>query len=89
MDLYVVVWEDRHTDTTVHLFTRPGAAITWAKQQAREHLRHSELRESYTTPGWLYYANYAEGGRIWVIKKAIFGGAAVDYIEEVSDEERD
>lgn len=30
----VVIWEDRHSDTTVHLFTDTAAAVGWAWDQA-------------------------------------------------------
>ncbi len=34
--IYIVIWEDRHTDVTVHPFTDPDEAIAEAKRIAME-----------------------------------------------------
>jgi hypothetical protein len=62
--LAVVLWNDRHSDTTAHLFTDPEKAIEWAKQKAKEFDRHGDFREveltdSMKKAGWVYYAYYS------------------------------
>lgn len=71
--VYVVLWEDRHTDTEPYVFTDAGAAISWARGQARESDRHGDLDEILTdamrTGGWLYYGRYScEGDHLRVVR---------------------
>jgi hypothetical protein len=40
--MYIAIWDDRHTDTTAHLFTEQKAAVDWAKKTAKECLRFPE-----------------------------------------------
>lgn len=47
MNLTVVIWEDRHCDTTVHLFTDAADAVGWAWQQA-----HDTIRNGHVTQLW-------------------------------------
>lgn len=75
-DVYVVVWVDRHTDPTVHVFENADIAIEWAKAQARDNDRHDELDETLTGPmsadGWLYHGSYSsEGDFLYVVKRTI------------------
>lgn len=69
--VYVVMWNDRHTDPTATLFATPEAAVEWGQATAREYDRHGDLDETLTDPmrsgGWLYHATYScEGDSVWV-----------------------
>ena len=73
MICYVAIWEDRHTDTEVYVFSDKSRAIEWAKANARKADRHSDLDEAMTEPmrqgGWLYYGGYScEGDHLRVVE---------------------
>jgi hypothetical protein len=44
--LSVVLWQDRHTDPSVHLFTDRATAEDWARTQARNSDRHGDYEEN-------------------------------------------
>lgn len=62
MKLYAVLWEDRHVDPSVHLFTDREVAIQWAREQA-ESRRHDGFKQDWTPTGndpqWLAYFGYS------------------------------
>jgi hypothetical protein len=69
--VYVVVWEDRHTDTTVFPFVYDADAVSWARAKVRS-LDPADLDETLTEgmrrAGWLYYGCYSlEGDNIRVV----------------------
>lgn len=53
----VVIWKDKHADTTAHLFTDRTAAETWARAKGHEYDRHGEYSEQSYSDGSLgiYY----------------------------------
>ena len=64
MELAVVLWNDRHSDSTVHLFTDRAKAIAWAKALALSMDRHGdfkevELNDSMKRERWIYCVNYS------------------------------
>lgn len=71
--VYVVVWEDRHTDVEVTLFSELQPAIDWVEsfpriQQARE---IGDVEEEQID-GWDYYIVYScEGDSVRIEKKVI------------------
>lgn len=71
---FVVIWEDRHSDTTAHIFTCPEKAIDWAMAKARQYgNQHGELDEMVTDAmrdgGCLYYGCYScEGDHLRVVE---------------------
>ena len=70
---YVAIWEDRHADTSVKVFSEQDTAIEWAQSKVRECDRHGELDETITesmlNAGWLYYGCYScEGDNIRVVE---------------------
>ena len=71
--VYVVIWEDRHTDTGVYVFSDQEKAIAWAKEQAHECDRHGDLDETNPAPNdWLYYGCYScEGDHLRVVPRTI------------------
>lgn len=63
--IYAVLWQDRHTDTTVHLFTERESAIEWAKIQADDMNRHgyqSDWTPPQNDPSWVAYFPYSPEG---------------------------
>lgn len=65
MQLAAVLWNDRHSDPSIHLFTEREAAIAWARKKAKEYAREADdFQEIAITPsmenaGWIYCANYS------------------------------
>ncbi len=69
--VYVAIWEDRHVDTGVFVFSNKDKAIEWAKKTVREYDRFKYLDEELTElmkkAGWLYRGCYScEGDHIIV-----------------------
>ena len=63
--LWVVVWEDRHVDIGVFLFTQLHEALAWAAVQAHKAARGSAVAIT-PIPSWEYYAEYGDGGSLRV-----------------------
>lgn len=77
MNIYIVMWKDRHTAMTARPFSDPGKAIEWAKKKAKESYCYPDdgtvegyqERDDGTAPGWIFYAGYScEGDCIYVVK---------------------
>ena len=67
MKLACVLWSDRHSDHSVHLFKDADIAIKWARSKAKEFDRFGdfkelELTDSMLVAGWVYYAQYSSEG---------------------------
>ena len=61
-ELYVVIIEDRHSETTAHPFTDKEKAIREAKRIAKKYCRRSEDYKEHDygkNEGWLFFANYS------------------------------
>ena len=57
---YIVIWQDRHSDTTVHPFTDKDKAISEAKRIAKEYCKkYPEDYKEEHIGGWLFYAQYS------------------------------
>lgn len=41
--MYIAIWDDRHSDTTAHLFTGKQAVINWARKSAKKVCFYDEL----------------------------------------------
>jgi hypothetical protein len=70
MKIYVVLIHDRHTDTEVHAYTTPDAAIDFAREIAHEraHADHDEVIEE-NIEDRLYFATYCiEGDHVEVFE---------------------
>ncbi len=62
MNIYIVICQDRHVDTTAHPFTNPEKAIEWARRTAKEYCRFPEDYEEHDygkDEGWIFYADYS------------------------------
>lgn len=74
MSVFVVIWEDRHCDTSVHVFSRKDRAFEWAKEQAAEFSRGYDveeitINESMQRDGWVYCCEYScEGDGLRVVE---------------------
>lgn len=74
MKIYVVMVEDRHTDTEAEVFTTAEAAIAYAEEYVTEQLdRWPWVDDDPEEPeGWLWYRAYSpEGDCVWVVEKEL------------------
>jgi hypothetical protein len=68
MELYVVIVNDRHTDTAAYPFSTEAAALDFARRTADGWL----VEDSEPPDGWLYYAEHpTESDSIWVVRKFV------------------
>jgi len=70
MRLYVAIWEDRHTDTTAHLFSDKDKAIEWARDVAEENCHFPEDYSEENCPKeWIFNVVYScENDNIRVVE---------------------
>ena len=60
--IYIVIWEDRHTDVTAHPFTDKQTAITEARRTAHAFAKEPDDYQEHDygkNSGWLFYAGYS------------------------------
>jgi hypothetical protein len=63
----VAVWEDRHADAAVRVFSDPAEAVKWAEKVCRRegrkrrppHYDRKELTPGMERDGWLFWAEYS------------------------------
>lgn len=71
MELYIVIIQDRHTDTVARPFTDPDVAIQHAKEIAQDrssHVGDYEEHDYGRDVGWLFFAQYScEGDHTRVV----------------------
>lgn len=68
MKIYIAIWEDRHTDTTVHAFRDSDKAIEWARGTAKENCSYQKDYAEHSVKGWLFCAVYScEGDSLRVV----------------------
>ncbi len=78
-DVYVVITEDRHTDTDAKVFAREADAVAWAEAETADLLDGSEhpdlaqeLNDAMTADSWVRYIPYSlEGDNIRVVKREL------------------
>jgi len=75
MELYLVIVEDRHTDTTVHVFSEADKAISAARRLAKQYNHYPEDYAEHDygkREGWLFYADYSsEGDSVRVVSAVL------------------
>jgi len=62
MKIFIVIWEDRHYDTTAHPFKDLDNAIEFAKVSARKYCKFSEDYEELDCSdidGWHFSTTYS------------------------------
>jgi len=75
--VFVVVWEDHHSDSAVEVFSNEEVAVAWAREKAREFDRFEQytetpLTESMVRDGWIFYCTYSsESDGIRVVRRMI------------------
>lgn len=76
--LFAVIWEDRHSNTSVHLFSDLEAAIKWAKGKAydtardKEDVEIQELNADMVKSNWKFYVTYScEGDCLRIIETVV------------------
>ena len=78
-NIFIVIWEDSHAETTADPFTTESAAIEWARARAREFDRFGlfaepPVSEEMRRDGWRYRVNLGEdGARLRVVEKRLRG----------------
>lgn len=69
MTIYIVMIDDKHTDTDAVPFTNPEAAVAYAREAAAE--AYGEYDEQHI-PGWLFSAFYGgDENTVWVVEKEL------------------
>lgn len=72
MKLYIVLWKDRHTDTTAKPFFNFNEAKEWARKQARDSCSFPEDFQEIAITGWLYHVQYScESDSLWITEHDI------------------
>ena len=67
MKIYIVLWKDRHSETTATPFLYFGDAKAWAENQAISVCRFPEDLKETPIQGWLYHIEYScEGDCLWI-----------------------
>jgi hypothetical protein len=67
--IYIVIWQDRHCETTVHPFTEKEKAISEAKRIAKKYAREEGDYKEGDYKGWLFCAEYScEGDHARVVE---------------------
>lgn len=77
MEIYLVIVEDRHTDTMVYPFTDMEKAISEARRIAHDYCRHPDYYQEYDygkDDGWVFYAKYGESDCVRVVKSELDHG---------------
>lgn len=77
--VFVVVINERHSDTDVELFVSAQAAVIYARKLVREYAHpdypgdvDETLSESMRKSDWLYYGKWSgEGEHIFVVEREI------------------
>lgn len=79
--LYVVIVEDRHCDTTAHLFSTPEKALAYAQRVLDDHADSARLVDpadarmsaaDLQAAGWLFYGCYStHGDCVWVLPAVV------------------
>lgn len=77
MEIYIVIIEDRHTDTAVYPFTDKEKAVNEARRIAKQYCRHEDDYEEHDygrNDGWLFYAQYScESDNVRVVTATVDG----------------
>lgn len=75
MKIYIVIIEDRHSDTDAKPFSNATTAIAYAEEKAREYCRHEDdykeyLNDAMLLSGWVWHATYScEGDNVRVVER--------------------
>lgn len=70
--MYILIIEDRHSDTSAHPFTMKETAIANAKHIAKKYARQESDYEEQEIDGWDFYATYScEGDCVRVEKQPV------------------
>jgi hypothetical protein len=81
-DIYIVIADDRHSDTEATPFTDEREAVAFAEQEVRDGARHPELiepgdrelTEGMVKSGWVWRCRYGiEGDSVRVVRRGLRG----------------
>jgi len=69
---YVVICQDRHSDTTVHPFISKKKAVSEARRMAKEYCQHPDCYKEEEIVGWVFYAEYScESDHVRVVEAQV------------------
>ena len=72
MNYYIALWQDRHYDTTAHLFSDLQKAIQWARNTAKAYCNYEETYQEEKKEGWEFFVKYSyEDDCIWIVKTTL------------------
>lgn len=72
VEIYIVIWKDRHSDTTAHPFYDLEKAKKWAKEQAESVCQCQEDLKEIKYDNWLYCINYScESDCLYIIQPEV------------------
>ena len=72
MKIYIMLWKDRHSDTTATPFLDLDEAIEHARISAKSVCSFPEDYNETPIDGWLFYIEYScEGDCIWITEHEI------------------
>lgn len=75
MEIFVVILEDRHTDTDAEVFSDSTKAIAYARKQANEYADDGvdeTLTDAMRQAGWIHHGCYScEGDHVRVMRKTL------------------
>ena len=72
MKIYIVLWKDRHSDTTAKPFLDLEEAKAWAELQPLKCGIDNRDIEVISVEGWLYHIEYTvEGDCLWITEHEV------------------
>ena len=66
MKIYIVLWDDTHSDTTATPFANLEEAKAWAITQANSVARDKRRIKTTSVEGWLFHIEYSESCYLWI-----------------------
>ena len=86
MEIYIVMIDEKHSDTEAHLFSAPESALEYARAMVRWYAgeRNKDKIEETEVAGWLYSAWVEDSFSIWVVAKELDDPETIDVGNEES-----
>ena len=76
MKILIVIWEDRHCETTVHPFTTLEGASVWIDEQFKEYdwmkdREDMQLNQDMINDNWKLYIRYNGENQLRVVEREL------------------
>ena len=70
--IYIVVHDDRHTDTEIHAFKKRDDAVRFARQIAIDYCKFEECYNEESYDSYEFFSTYAdEGDCVYVVEAEV------------------